>query len=141
MDIDIADIVEKMTDAYNEAILNGIEANTIVINEKYAITDRLYYRGSDRVTFEIPPMFIGLKVAFAELPKAFAFMLMNSPIKSKDDIRAEERKKALEEFATTLKERFEKTSTIATALHGRRESEIESIINTVAAEYGVEVEK
>lgn len=97
MDIDIADIVEKMTDAYNEAILNGIEANTIVINEKYAMTDRLYYRGSDRVTFEIPPMFIGLKVAFAELPEAFAFILMNSPIKGEDDIRAEERKRTANE--------------------------------------------
>lgn len=47
----------------------------------------------------------------------------------------------VKEFVATLKERFEKTSTMATALHGRRESEIESIINTVAAEYGVEVEK
>ena len=47
----------------------------------------------------------------------------------------------VKEFAGRLKERFEKTSTMATALHGRKESEITSIIDTVAAEYGVEVEK
>lgn len=50
------------------------------------------------------------------------------------DVRA-----AVKEFAGRLKERFEKTSTMATALHGRKESEITSIIDTVAAEYGVEV--
>lgn len=44
----------------------------------------------------------------------------------------------VKEFIKTLKERFEKTSTMATALHGRKESEIESIINIVAAEYVVE---
>lgn len=45
----------------------------------------------------------------------------------------------VKEFAGRLKDRFEKTSTMATALHGRKESEITSIIDTVAAEYGVEV--
>ena len=46
----------------------------------------------------------------------------------------------VKDFVKTLKERFEKTSTMATALHGRRESEITSIIDIVAAEFGAKVE-
>ena len=62
-------------------------------------------------------------------------------IHGEDDIRAEEREKALKEFVTTLKERFVRTETMATNIHGRRDSELASIVDAVAAEYGVEVEK
>lgn len=47
----------------------------------------------------------------------------------------------VKEFAERLKERFVRTETMATNIHGRRDSELASIVDAVAAEYGVEVEK
>lgn len=44
-------------------------------------------------------------------------------------------KESVKDFVKTLKERFEMTSTIATSLHGRRDTEIMSIIDAVADDY------
>lgn len=103
---------------------------------------RLTKRCGDIVNYAKPLQsnFIG---AIYEEQKERDSEIMSRLAELEDKIESgeEERKQAVKEFAGRLKERFEKTSTMATALHGRKESEITSIIDTVAAEYGVEVEK
>lgn len=76
--LNIEDIAKSIADARNNAIINAISANAIIINKKYAKTSGFYYNdGFGR--YVIPPMFMGLYVEFKELPKEFAFALAQLP--------------------------------------------------------------
>lgn len=77
--LNIEDIAKSIADASNNALLNAISANAIIINKKYAKTPGFYF-GNGFGVYDIPPMFMGLYVEFKELPKEFAFALTKIPV-------------------------------------------------------------
>lgn len=98
---DMSDIAAKMADAYNEALLHNIEANTLILNEKYAKTSHVFQK-TPFGAWDIPPMFCGLRVEFTDLPEKFAFALANVPRKSVEEIEAEARKETAKEIFSYL---------------------------------------
>lgn len=80
--LDMSVIAKQIAEAYNEALKNEIEANTVLINNKYAKTNRLTFPGPANGCWDLPPMFCGLRVAFSDLPEKFAFVLTKTPIKT-----------------------------------------------------------
>lgn len=72
------DIGEVIANAINEAAVNKISANAVIINKKYAKTERIFYDTGCGV-YEIPPMICGLYLEFCDLPKEFAFAVTKIP--------------------------------------------------------------
>ena len=72
------DIGEVIANAINEAAVNKISANAVIINKKYAKTERIFYDTGCGV-YEIPPMICGLYLEFCDLPKEFAFAVTQIP--------------------------------------------------------------
>ena len=72
------DIGEVIADAINEAAVNNISVNAVIINKKYAKTERIFYDAGCGV-YEIPPMICGLYLEFCDLPKEFAFAVTEIP--------------------------------------------------------------
>ena len=72
------DIGEVIANAINEAAVNKISANAVIINKKYAKTERIFYDTGCGL-YEIPPMICGLYLEFCDLPKEFAFAVTEIP--------------------------------------------------------------
>lgn len=87
--LDMSVIAKQIAEAYNEALLQKIEANTIIINEKYAKVKNTVCPGPFGGEWNIPPMLCGLRVKFEDLPEQFAFALTKFPIKTAKEILKE----------------------------------------------------
>lgn len=100
--LDMSVIAKQIAEAYNEALKNEIEANTVQINNKYAKTNRLIFPGPANGCWDLPPMFCGLRVAFSDLPEKFAFVLTKTPIKTADELKEEVRKETAKDILRML---------------------------------------
>lgn len=99
--LDMLDIVTQIAEAANEALLQKIEANTLIINAKYAKTAPICQQ-TLAGAWEIPPMLCGLRVAFANLPEKIAFALAELPHKNVEEIAAEAKKETAKEILEML---------------------------------------
>ena len=119
---------EKIIEAEKLAIIEGIKANTVVLNEKYAKTNGFSFKDGFGV-FDIPPMIIGLelKISDDELPEDVAFALLQLP-SERDKIRAQTRQE-------TVKEVLEKVLSFV----AEDEVGMKWLIRKTAREYGVEL--
>ena len=97
-------LAKQIAEAYNEAILQKIEANTIIINEKYAKVKNTVCPGLFGGEWNIPPMLCGLRVKFEDLPEKFAFALTKFPIKTEQELKEEVRKQTAKEIYNWLVE-------------------------------------
>lgn len=93
----VSDLAKQIANAYNEALINEIEANTVIINSKYAKTSRIICSGFCGY-WDLSPMLCGLKVAFADLTEKFAFALTKLPIKTEEELKEEVRKETAKEI-------------------------------------------
>lgn len=127
----IADLAKEIADAYNESILNKIEANTVIINEKYAKTNSSIYPGPFGGHWDFPPMLYGLSVAFSDLPEKFAFALAKTNIKTSKQLEEEVRKETAKHIVEMLKaaKMFVKTHFEA----------YEELIENIVTKYGIEL--
>lgn len=85
----IQQVVDKILQAQKVAFDNLIEANTVIINDKYAKVNEMYVltgRGHDYI--RVPAMLCGLSVEFKELPEQVAFILRQTPQKTVNDFSA-----------------------------------------------------
>ncbi len=71
------DIIEHIAKARNEAFKRAIVANTVVVNEDIAVSNGFYFPTSDHSYLEMPPMVMGMKVAYDKnsLPDNIAFAI------------------------------------------------------------------
>lgn len=70
-----ADIINKIAEARTLALQEGIKANTVLINEKYAKVNAFPYLGGI-----FPAMICGLEVYNTdELPDGYAFAVVQAP--------------------------------------------------------------
>lgn len=79
----MAELQRKLKEAEEEAILNGIQANTIVLNEKYDYVKKFYFsidRGFDKIAYESHPMLLGKEVILAPLPEGIHYALFERPV-------------------------------------------------------------
>ena len=104
----VSDLAKKIADAYNEALKNKIEANTVLINKKYAKTNHIICAGPGNGYFDLPPMLCGLRVEFSDLPEKFAFVIAKMNIKTADELREEVRKETAREILDKVYESVEK---------------------------------
>lgn len=104
------DLAKQIADAYNEALKNEIEANTVLINKKYAKTNRLTFPGPANGCWDFPPMLCGLRVAFSDLPEKFSFVLAKTTIKTADELKEEIRKETAKEILLLLGKGFDETA-------------------------------
>ena len=102
--LDMSVIAKQIAEACNEAILQKIEANTIIINEKYAKSKNMVCPGPFGGKWNIPPMLCGLRVKFEDLPEKFAFALTKFPIKTEQELKEEVRKQTAKEIYNWLVE-------------------------------------
>ena len=76
----IASLVDAIKEANNEAVKRGIEANTIIINERLAYMSGFPYLSKSNVgldcILEVPPMIFGMEAYIApekDLPDGVGF--------------------------------------------------------------------
>lgn len=75
-------LLGNLKEAEEEAILNGINANTIILNEKYAYVKEFYW--SIKVndfwseSAQCPPILLGKELLLAPLPDGYQFALVES---------------------------------------------------------------
>jgi len=70
--------VDRVREAYNCAIREGIEVNSIIINENIVKVPATWIRTACGTAIELPPMVCGLNAYFTkdELPKTYSFALV-----------------------------------------------------------------
>ena len=92
------DIIQNTYEHIRKAIIEAqnryIEANTIILNKNFAISNELYVPITENSYAFCPPILFGLKVKYAEkLPLNANFALMKSNEKSEYERLVEENKK------------------------------------------------
>lgn len=87
----LEEIMKKLAEAEKEAYLNGIEANTIILNENHAYVKEFYVRAAtytnypESVTMKsYPPMIMGKQLILSPLPDDYDFALTRAPIPEED---------------------------------------------------------
>lgn len=73
---------DRVREAYNCAIREGIEVNSIVINKNIVKVPATWIRNGCGGAFELPPMVCGLNVYLTEdeLPKTYSFALVKTTV-------------------------------------------------------------
>ena len=109
MEETISKMIDDIAKAKEEALKQGIIANTVVINEKYAYVQP--FRVSvNRICYCVPPMLMGMHLLSQKMPEdKIEFLLMESPHNqpSYQELLAEnERLKEVEKKYNALKELF-----------------------------------
>lgn len=127
--LDMSVIAKQIAEAYNEALLQKIEANTIIINEKYAKVKNTVCPGPFGGEWNIPPMLCGLRVKFEDLPEKFAFALTKFPIKTERELKEEVRNQTAKEI---LKE-------LLFSVENCKKKDILWYIESISKRYGVEL--
>lgn len=119
---------EKIIEADKLAISEGIKANTVALNEKYAKINGFSFKGGFG-ELVIPPMIMGLelKISDGEFPEDVAFALLQLP-SERDKIRTQTRQE-------TVKEVLEKVLSFV----AENEVGMKWLIRKTAREYGVEL--
>lgn len=130
----IADLAKEIADAYNEALINKIEANTVIINEKYAKTNSAIYPGPLGGHWDFPPMLYGLNVAFSDLPEKFAFALAKTNIKTSKQLEEEVIKETAREILEEIMLR-----SVFTVKNSKEYTITESALKDLAMQYGIEL--
>ena len=79
MEETISKMIDDIAKAKEEAFKQGIIANTVVINEKYAYVQP--FRVSvNRICYCVPPMLMGMHLLSQKMPEdKIEFLLMESP--------------------------------------------------------------
>ena len=93
--IDMDDLVSKVIEAREEALIHGIEANMVVLNEKYAVVEPFSIITGDRSIVKIPIMLARLQAVSMKLPNNVAMLVIQNPtavVKSYEDIYLENEK-------------------------------------------------
>lgn len=81
------ELIEQLLEAKNEAIKNGIKANTIVINSKSNLAKILPHNTGNGL---FPPMIAGLEVKFtADIPDEYSFFIFETPQTEAEKVKAE----------------------------------------------------
>lgn len=127
--LDMSVIAKQIADAYNKALLQKIEANTIIINEKYAKVKNTVCPGPFGGEWNIPPMLCGLRVKFDDLPEQFAFALTKFPINTEQELKEEVRKQTAKEI---LKE-------LLFSVENCKKKDILWYIESISKRYGIEL--
>lgn len=127
--LDMSVIAKQIAEAYNEALLQKIEANTIIINEKYAKVKNTVCPGPFVGEWNISPMLCGLRVKFDDLPEQFAFALTKFPIKTERELKEEVRNQTAKEI---LKE-------LLFSVENCKKKDILWYIESISKRYGVEL--
>ena len=72
---------ERVKEAYTHAIREGIEVNSIIINNNMVKVPATWIRNGCGGAIELPPMVCGLNVYFTkdELPENYSFAVLKSP--------------------------------------------------------------
>ena len=110
-----ADIINKIAEARKLAFQEGIRANTVLINEKYAKVNAFMYLGDI-----FPAMICGLEAYKTdELPDGYAFAVLEAPQTAREYYEVQIRNKISKDL---LRELYEK-------------------IKDLAKEYGVDLEE
>lgn len=67
--------------AHKEALIRGIEANSIVINENMVEVPYVWFKDANGYAREMPPMICGLYAYFTkdELPDGYSFAILKGP--------------------------------------------------------------
>ena len=74
------DFISAIKDAQDQAIKEGIRANTILINSRLVKTKPFMIMLTPFLGAEVPPMICGLETKLADdLPQEFAFAIMQAP--------------------------------------------------------------
>lgn len=70
-------IQEQIASAEEQACLNGIKANTIILNENHAYVKEFFIRIKGMVSSykQVPPMILGKKLYLGPLPEDYDFSL------------------------------------------------------------------
>ena len=68
--------INEIKDAENKAVEQGIEANAIILNDKYDYCKSFYYSINYSLR-EIPPMILGKEIYLGTLPKQYKFALFH----------------------------------------------------------------
>lgn len=78
-------LLEAFQEAEYEAMKNGIETNTIVLNPKFSITKKFYLAFGDHI-LEYAPMVLGKSVLLKDvLPDDVPFALMETKARTAED--------------------------------------------------------
>lgn len=107
--IDIQDFVKTVTEAKEKAIERGIDANTILLNERLRYVPPLMFKDSVLHSYqEFPPMILGLELRFIKLPDGYDFALYHAEVPERERRIAQIQAQAVREFAEKLKGCFVK---------------------------------
>lgn len=99
------EIIEQILEAKNEAIKNGIKANTILINTKSNLA-KILPHNTGNVLF--PPMIAGLEAKFdAEIPDEYSFFIFEAPQTEAEKVKAELRAEVKQEIKEKLESLLE----------------------------------
>lgn len=101
-----ADIIKKIAEARKLAVQEGIKANTVLINEKYAKVNSFPYLGDI-----FPSMICGLEAyPTDELPDGYAFAVLQTPQTARERYEVQIRNKISKDL---LQELYEKIKDLA----------------------------
>lgn len=89
--------------AKEEAITRGINANTIIIDDKLRYVKPFCFAEFPPVTL-FPPMIMGMELRMAKLPCEADFVIYNNPRREQEKIIKSYQKLAVEKFAEKLKD-------------------------------------
>lgn len=129
-----------VAEAQQKALEEGIEANAVILNGKFAKTGDLYMKSNAMGICHLPPMLCGLRVEFAELPEKFAFVLTKVPRRTVEEMEAEVRAKTASKFAEELAKTITEDSADNGYIFALDVLRVLEKIKTVAAEFGAEVD-
>lgn len=97
------ELEEQIQKAYEQALLKGIEVNSIILNDEFDFCKGFTIANSHSVT-ELPPMILGKYVFKAKLPKGYSFALTKTDVNT-DELEYYKRRCAeLEERLERIRE-------------------------------------
>lgn len=128
------DFVDAVREAQDEAVRNGIEANLLLINKKFAKTSQFAFITGEKSVVIFPPMICGLEPHIVSgLPDSIGFCIFEGNTE-RDLIIRQARSDTARDIIDTIR-------CCKSALNDDLEIALEGLIGSIVTQYGLEVEE